>query len=159
MLVSWWCAVYYLTFQTELGWDEMEPWTVRNHCTIGHARYANTLEQYLVGLSGIMGGYLYFIYHNREISYRSALNITINKRLMKLYEVKGFNLEKWEGLVNEGNELRREIKAVATEYDVEWNESEDTDDQRVVEALRKDRENKKEQKKDNEDGETSEKSS
>ena len=50
VLVSWWFVVYYLTFQTELGWDEMEPWT------------------YLVGLSGIMGGYLYFIYHNREIS-------------------------------------------------------------------------------------------
>ena len=78
---------------------------------------------------------------------------------MKLYEVKGFNLERWEALVSEGNELRREIKAVATEYDVEWDESEDTDDQRVVEALKKDRENKKEEQKDNEDGENSEKNS
>ena len=29
-LVSWWCGVYYLTFQTNLGWDTMEPITVKN---------------------------------------------------------------------------------------------------------------------------------
>ena len=28
-IVSWWGVVYYLTFQTELGWDVMEPVTVR----------------------------------------------------------------------------------------------------------------------------------
>ena len=27
-IVSWWGVVYYLTFQTELGWDVMEPVTV-----------------------------------------------------------------------------------------------------------------------------------
>lgn len=27
-IVGWWCVVYYLTFQTELGWDVMEPVTV-----------------------------------------------------------------------------------------------------------------------------------
>ena len=30
-LVGWWCGVYYLTFQTSLGWDTMEPVTVRIH--------------------------------------------------------------------------------------------------------------------------------
>lgn len=29
-LVGWWYSVYYLTFQTELGWDTMEPITVRH---------------------------------------------------------------------------------------------------------------------------------
>ena len=29
-IVGWWGVVYYLTFQTELGWDVMEPVTVRN---------------------------------------------------------------------------------------------------------------------------------
>lgn len=29
-IVSWWGVVYYLTFQTELGWDVMEPVTVRH---------------------------------------------------------------------------------------------------------------------------------
>jgi hypothetical protein len=28
-IVGWWGVVYYLTFQTELGWDVMEPVTVR----------------------------------------------------------------------------------------------------------------------------------
>jgi hypothetical protein len=27
-IAGWWCVVYYLTFQTELGWDVMEPVTV-----------------------------------------------------------------------------------------------------------------------------------
>ena len=27
-IVTWWGVVYYLTFQTELGWDVMEPVTV-----------------------------------------------------------------------------------------------------------------------------------
>lgn len=40
-LMSWWGLVYYLTFQTELGWDVMEPVT------------------YLVGLSAAIGGYLW----------------------------------------------------------------------------------------------------
>ena len=29
-LVSWWGSVYYLTFQTDLGWDTMEPVTARD---------------------------------------------------------------------------------------------------------------------------------
>ncbi|KAI4148836.1 MAG: hypothetical protein LQ340_004913 [Diploschistes diacapsis] len=149
-LVSWWFGVYYLTFQTDLGWDTMEPVTVRAPVI---ARFYSNRLQYLVGLSGLMGGYLWFLYHNREISYRSALNLSISRRQMKLYQAKGFALERWEGLIREGNELRREIKAVAMEYDAEWDEKDDADDQVVVEALRKDREEKKEEKKGDEKGE------
>ena len=69
---------------------------------------------------------------------------------MKLYQVKGFEVEKWESLISEGNELRREIKAVANEYDVEWDEKSDTDNDVVVEALRKDREKKEEKNKEDE---------
>ena len=75
---------------------------------------------YLTSLSALIGGYMWFLYHNREVSYRSALNLTISRRQSKLYEIKGFDLPKWEGLVEEGNALRKEIKAVAAEYDVEW---------------------------------------
>lgn len=106
--------------------------------------------QYLVGLSGLMGGYGWFLFHNREISYRSALNITISRRQMKLYQAKGFELEKWEAFVEEGNELRKEVKAVAAEYDVEWDEMDDLKDEAVTEALRKDREAKKDEKEDQE---------
>ena len=65
-----------------------------------------------------MCGYLWFLYHNREVSYKSALNLTISRRQTKLYQAKGFDLQRWEHLIEEGNALRKEIKAVAGEYDV-----------------------------------------
>lgn len=65
-----------------------------------------------------MCGYLWFLYHNREVSYKSALNLTISRRQTKLYQAKGFDLQRWEHLIEEGNALRKEIKAVASEYDV-----------------------------------------
>lgn len=73
---------------------------------------------YLAGLSTIMIGYLWFLYHNREVSYRSALNLTVSKRQNTLYEQKGFDVQKWENLIEEANALRKEIKSVADEYDV-----------------------------------------
>ena len=103
-----------------------------------------------------MCGYLWFLYHNREVSYRAALNLTISRRQTKLYQAKGFDLERWENLVKEGNALRSEIKAVATEYDVEWDEKEEEQDEAVTEALKKDREAQKKgkdkQKDDDDDG-------
>ncbi|KAF2720163.1 hypothetical protein K431DRAFT_286011 [Polychaeton citri CBS 116435] len=135
-LISWWGVVYYLTFQTSLGWDVMEPVT------------------YLVGLSGLIGGYLWFLYHNREVSYRSAMNVTVSRRQSQLYQQKGFDIGKWEGLVEEGNRLRREIKMVAEEYDVEWDEGKEEGDEKVREALRKERKKKeKERDEDNDKGE------
>lgn len=103
-----------------------------------------------------MSGYLWFLYHNREVSYRSALNLTISRRQTKLYSAKGFDLTKWEALVEEGNALRKEIKAVASEYDVDWDEKADEKDDLVTEALKKNRDEKKasggdEKKKDDED--------
>lgn len=133
VLVGWWYAVYVLTFQTELGWDVMEPVT------------------YLVGLSTLIGGYMWFLYHNREVSYRSAMNFTVSKRQNKLYETKGFDVSKWDALVEEGNRLRREIKMVAEEYDVDWDETKEAD-QKVAKALRQERK-KKQVSKDDEDEE------
>ncbi|KAL4803683.1 hypothetical protein BDV18DRAFT_162697 [Aspergillus unguis] len=125
ILVSWWCLVYKLTFGTELGWDTMEPIT------------------YLASLSTLMGGYLWFLYHNREISYRSALDFTINARQKKLYQLRGVDLQLWENLIYEGNSLRREIKTISAEYDTEWDEKYDERDERVVEALKKERDQQK----------------
>lgn len=98
---------------------------------------------YLVGLSTLIGGYTWFLYHNREVSYRSAMNFTISRRQSQLYQQKGLDLELWEGLVEEGNRLRREVKLVAEEYDVEWNEVQDQGDERVREALRAERKKQK----------------
>ena len=80
------------------------------------------------------------------------MNFTISRRQSQLYQQKGLDLELWEGLVEEGNRLRREIKLVAEEYDVEWNESQDAGDERVREALREERKkHKNKQKEDKED--------
>ena len=128
VLVAYWYTVYRLTFETDLGWDTMEPVT------------------YLVGLSTLIGGYMWFLYHNREVSYRSALNLTVSKRQSKLYGARGFNLARWEGLIEDGNAIRKEIKAVAAEYDVEWDERADELDETVTKALRKERKNGKEDK-------------
>ena len=119
LLIGYWYVVYRLTFETDLGWDVMEPVT------------------YLVGLSCLIGGYLWFLYHNREVSYRAAMNLTISKRRAKLYENKGFNLSRWEGLIEEANAYRNEVKAIAREYDVEWDEMEDEKDEGVAREMRK----------------------
>lgn len=126
MLVVWWYVVYRLTFQTSLGWDMMEPVT------------------YLVSLSALTGGYAWILYHNREISYRSALDLTINRRRQRLYQMKGFDLPAWESLVDEANELRREIKTVAAEYDVDWDETAGEEDEQVKEELKRERHERQE---------------
>lgn len=130
VLIGYWYLVYRLTFQTDLGWDTMEPVT------------------YLASLTGLIGGYIWFLYHNREVSYRSAMNITISRRQSKLYEQRGFDLQKWEALIEEGNAFRKEIKAVASEYDVDWDEQADEKDPEVTKALRKERKAEKKGKND-----------
>jgi len=79
------------------------------------------------------------------------MNFTISRRQHKLYTQRGFDLRKWETLIEEGNALRKEIKAVANEYDVEWDELRDEKDEKVVEALRKERKKAKKGAKDDED--------
>lgn len=90
-----------------------------------------------------MCGYLWFLYHNREVSYRSALNLTISRRQTKLYNARGFDLQKWEALIDEANALRKEIKAIAAEYDVDWDETKDEQDERVTATLKEERDKKK----------------
>ena len=115
---------------TDYGWDTMEPLT------------------YLAGLSTIMLGYVYFLWHNREVSYRSALNITVSRRQNQLYNSRGFDIARWETLVEEANALRKEIKKVADEYDVEWDEKKDEASEIVHQALRKERQKKKKDEED-----------
>ncbi|KAL1630206.1 hypothetical protein SLS54_001066 [Diplodia seriata] len=70
------------------------------------------------------------------------MNITVSRRQHKLYNDRGFELEKWQTFIEEANALRKEIKLIADEYDVEWDELADENNQKVVEALRKDRRRK-----------------
>ena len=104
--------------------------------------------KYLVGLSTLICGYLWFLYHNREVSYRSALNLTISRRQTKLYQQKGFDIQKWDGLIEEANGYRKEIKQIATEYDVDWDEIQDEKDESVTEAMRKVRSDKNSERKE-----------
>ncbi|KAK8078416.1 hypothetical protein PG996_004586 [Apiospora saccharicola] len=117
ILSTWWGAVYFLTFHTDLGWDMMEPVT------------------YLAGLTTIMGGYLYFLFISKDLSYRAALNMTITRRQNTLYEARGFDPQKWEALVQDANGIRNEIKIVAAEYDVDYDETKDLGTEEVQEVL------------------------
>lgn len=99
-----------------------------------------------------MLGYLWFLYHNREVSYRAALNLTVSRRQNALYQEKGFDPVKWEGLIEEANALRKEVKIIAEEYDVEWDERKDEGSEAVHEALKEERE-KQEGKKDDDEEE------
>lgn len=110
LLSGWWGVVYYVTFHTEFGWDLVEPVT------------------YLAGLTTIMGGYLWFLYISRDLSYKAAMNVTVSRRQNALYEARGFDIHKWDHLVQEANALRREIKMIAIEYDVDWDEAKDVGD-------------------------------
>ena len=97
---------------------------------------------------------MWFLWHNREVSYRSALNITVSARQNKLYQAKGFSLQDWVGYLEEANAMRREIKAVASEYDVDWNETQDEGgDEKVTKALRDERKNNNGTKNKSKEGE------
>lgn len=134
-LAGWWGVVYYVTFQTEWGWDLVEPVT------------------YLVGLTTIMGGYLWFLYISKDLSYKAAMNITVSRRQNALYEAKGFNMQRWEQLVQEANALRHEIKTVAAEYDVDWDEMRDLSYSKQVKKVLERERNKKGEKDEEEDAE------
>lgn len=112
----------------------------------------------MVGLSTLIGGYVWFLYHNREVSYRSAMNFTMSRRQSKLYHQHHFDLRKWEVVIEDGNTLRKEIKAIANEYDVEWDEMEEEKNEKVVDALRKDREKKEGKENKDDDGSNADKS-
>jgi hypothetical protein len=134
-LAGWWGIVYYVTFHTEMGWDLVEPVT------------------YLAGLTTIMGGYLWFLYMSKDLSYKAAMNITVSRRQNALYQERGFDITTWEHHVHEANALRRDIKMVASEYDVEWNETKDLGGEEVKEMLESE-----ESKKDSNEGDKKEKS-
>jgi hypothetical protein len=118
-LIGWWGIVYYCSFHTEMGWDLVEPIT------------------YLAGLTTIMGGYLWFLFISRDLSYKAAMNITVSRRQSALYQARGFDQEKWEQLVNEANALRKEIKTVAQEYGIHWDMSKDLGNSKVKKVLEK----------------------
>ncbi|KAI5925973.1 hypothetical protein F4810DRAFT_656949 [Camillea tinctor] len=116
-LTGWWATVYFVTFHTDAGWDLVEPVT------------------YLAGLTTIMGGYLWFLFISRDLSYQAALKITVSHRKTALYQARGFDPRRWEALVADANALRKEIRQVAEEYDVDYDETADLGGEEVKEVL------------------------
>lgn len=137
LLTAWWGIVYFCSFHTDAGWDLIEPVT------------------YLAGLSTIMGGYLWFLYISRDLSYKAAMNVTVSRRQTALYEARGFDIDKWEHLVREANALRSEVKVIAVEYDVDWEEAKEVGEE-VKEVLDEEKSKRKDQrrKKEKEDDES-----
>jgi hypothetical protein len=134
-LAAWWGVVYYVTFHTEMGWDLVEPIT------------------YLAGLTTIMGGYLWFLYISRDLSYKAAMNITVSRRQHALYQERGFDQQTWDQLIQEVNLLRREVRIVASEYGAEWDETKDLGGEEVKEVLEQEKNKNKRRNDDDEDDE------
>ncbi|KAI5118836.1 hypothetical protein M0805_006156 [Coniferiporia weirii] len=117
IMATWWVTVGVLTFDTELGWDTMEPIT------------------YLTGFGTVISGYLWFLWHNREVSYRTVLSETTSRRQQKLYAERGFDIEAYHELIDEVKGLRREIKRVAWDYELDWDQGKTTAGERSRVAL------------------------
>lgn len=132
-LSIWWGTVYFVTFHTDAGWDLVEPVT------------------YLAGLTTIMGGYLWFLFISRDLSYQAALKITVSRRQNVLYQARGFDPAKWETMTHDANALRKEIRVVAEEYDVDYDEAKDLGGEEVKEVLEREEGREKRGKVDDED--------
>src|SRR5688500_6957203 len=85
-----------------------------------------------------MGGYLWFLYISKDLSYKAAMNVTVSRGPNALYEARGCDHHQWGQLVQEANALRRDIKVAAIEYDVDWDEAKEVGDE-VKEVLSEER--------------------
>ncbi len=109
---------------------------------------------YLCGLTGLISGYLWFLYHNRDVSYASVIHTAASIRQQRLYRQEGFDIEQWRDLVEEGKSVRKEIQRIASEYNIDWDMSRDVKDSnmdagRVVQSeLRRDEKNEKSRRKE-----------
>lgn len=108
---------------------------------------------YLAGLATIMGGYLWFLFISRELSYQAALKITVSRRQSALYQARGFDANVWEAFVHDANDLRREIRKVADEYDIEYDEAKDVGSEELVEVLEKEEKKQRKKSKDEDEDE------
>ena len=84
------------------------------------------------------------------------MNVTILLRQDKLYQARGFDNNKSESLIEEVNGYRKEIKQIANEYNVEWDEILDEKDEKVTEPMRKVRSDRKNERNGRDDGDDDE---
>lgn len=72
------------------------------------------------GFGCLLASCAFLVYHNREVSYSSLLDLSISARQRRLYEQHGLNIERWTESVAEAKTLRKEITRIAADYDIEW---------------------------------------
>jgi hypothetical protein len=72
------------------------------------------------GFGCLLASCAFLVYHNREVSYSSLLDLSISARQQRLYEQHGLNIERWTESVAEAKTLRKEITRIAADYDIEW---------------------------------------
>lgn len=70
-------ALTLIAFFTDAGWDLMEPVT------------------WATGFGALLASCAFLVYHNREVSYSSLLDLSITARQQRLYDEKGLNIEQW----------------------------------------------------------------
>ncbi|KAL7421517.1 hypothetical protein Q5752_003286 [Cryptotrichosporon argae] len=108
--VVYWGAVIRFTFFTDAGWDIMEPVT------------------WATGFAALLCSAAFLVYHNREVSYSSLLDLSISARKRALYDKAGLDVERWAEMVSEAKHLRREVARIAADYDIEWRGELDVDE-------------------------------
>lgn len=47
------------------------------------------------GFGALLASCAFLVYHNREVSYSSLLDLSITARQQRLYDEKGLDIEKW----------------------------------------------------------------
>lgn len=77
---------------------------------------------YLTGFGMVISSYIWFLWHNREVSYRTVLTETTSRRQQKMYAERGFDVEAYHELISEAKGLRKAIKRVAWDYELEWDQ-------------------------------------
>ena len=90
---------------------------------------------YLTGLGTVISGYRWFLWHNREVNYRSVLTERTSHRQSKLYAERGFNIEGYHELIDEVKDLRKAIKRVAWDYELSWDQGDTEAGQKAKRAL------------------------
>lgn len=83
-----------------------------------------------------IGSYLYFLWRNREVSYRGVLTDATSRRQEKLYAERGMNMDHYQELIEDAKGHRKAIKAIAEDYGLEWDQGDTVAGRSAKRALR-----------------------
>ncbi|ORY05251.1 hypothetical protein K493DRAFT_275267 [Basidiobolus meristosporus CBS 931.73] len=96
-LCTYWVVMAKLVW-IDLGWGVMEPFT------------------YFSGIGMATVGYLYFLVTKREFNTDSVSNFAATQRQLELYVENGLNIELYQHLSKQANQVREQIDRIKTSY-------------------------------------------